>query len=248
MFTKVFASLLAVSASVMAYTTPTTFNATSNPIYTPGLGALVPVGQPYQVTWGPTEKGTVSIVLLRGPGSNIKPLYSIADKIANTGSFFWTPKASLEPDTTHYGLQIIIDSNGEFQYSPQFGISNPNYSTSSAVTSGTATGKATSTYAATSAEETTTSVEVVTHTTKSQVTSFITLTTSSAVVSSYVAPTYTAPAGNGTTTSVYVPSSTAAATVTTGAPPVPTQTGAASSLKVASGLFLGVAGVAAMLL
>ena len=33
----------------------------------------------------------------------------------------------MEPDVTHYGLQIIVDGTGEFQYSTQFGISNPSY-------------------------------------------------------------------------------------------------------------------------
>ena len=40
----------------------------------------------------------------------------------------WTPSTSLEPDVTHYGLQIIVDGTGQYQYSTQFGISNPSFS------------------------------------------------------------------------------------------------------------------------
>lgn len=252
MFTTVFTTLLALSASALAYTTPTTFNQTSNPVFTPNTGDIVPAGKPYKITWGPTESGTVSIILLRGPATNILPLYPIVEKLPNTGSYTWTPKADLEPDTTHYGIQVIIDANGQYQYSTQFGVSNPNYEPPSS-SSAAATTAAPTTTGSYEPEETTTSYETVYTTTKSVVTSFITLTTSSApyeepsTSSTYVAPTYTyvPPANNGTT---YAPTGTSKPTVSSALPPVPSQTGAASSIKVASGLLMGVAGVAAMLL
>ena len=55
----------------------------------------------------------------------------------------WTPSTSLEPDVTHYGLQIIVDGTGEYQYSTQFGISNPSYN--SATTHSTTTSQHTNT-------------------------------------------------------------------------------------------------------
>ncbi|RVD85548.1 uncharacterized protein DFL_003868 [Arthrobotrys flagrans] len=256
MFTKVFTTLLAISASALAYTTPTTFNVTSNPVGTPNTANIVPVGTPFEITWQPTESGTVTILLLRGPSTNILPLYPIVEKIPNTGSYQWTPKADLEPDTTHYGIQIIIDANGQYQYSTQFGVANPNYEppTSSATAVPT-------TAASYGSEETTTSYETVYTTTKSAVTSFITVTTSPipyeepststyeepSTTSTYVAPTdtYVPPANNGTT---YAPTGTSQPKISSTLPPVPSQTGAASSVKVASGLLMGVAGVAAMLL
>ncbi|KAF3163654.1 hypothetical protein TWF106_010552 [Orbilia oligospora] len=259
MFTKVFTTLLAISASALAYTTPTTFNDTSNPIKTPGSSSIVPVGQTFDITWDPTEAGTVTILLLRGPSSNILPLYPIVEQIPNSGSYKWTPKADLEPDSTHYGIQIIIDANGQYQYSTQFGVSNPNYkppTSSSAVSSSAAatTSAAPTTTDSYGPEETTTSYETVYTTTKSSVTSFITVTTSSvpyeepSTTSTYVAPTvtYVPPSSNGTTS--YVPTGTGKPTISSVLPPVPSQTGAASSVKVASGLLMGVAGVAAMLL
>ncbi|KAK6518105.1 hypothetical protein TWF506_005266 [Arthrobotrys conoides] len=255
MFTKVFTTLLAISASALALTTPTTFNETSNPIKTPGSTSIVPVGKPFAITWIPTESSsqTVSILLLRGPSTNILPLYPIVEKIPNTGSYTWTPKTDLEDDTTHYGIQIIIDSNGQYQYSTQFGVSNPNYKppTSSSAVATTSAAPTTTGYAP---EETSTSYETVYTTTKSSVTSFITVTTSSipyeepSSTSTYVAPsvTYTPPASNGTAS--YVPTGTSKPAISSSLPPVPSQTGAASSVKVASGLLMGVAGVAAMLL
>lgn len=66
----------------------------------------------------------MSLVLLRGPSENVKPLVTIVEGIDNSGSYMWTPSTDLEPDVTHYGLQLIQDDTGYFQYSTQFGISN----------------------------------------------------------------------------------------------------------------------------
>lgn len=79
----------------------------------------------------PTTPGTVSLVLLRGPAENVIPIDCLGDNLPNTGTFTWTPSTSLTADTTHYGLQIIVTGTGQFQYSTQFGIVNPNPSSSS---------------------------------------------------------------------------------------------------------------------
>ncbi len=97
-----------------AFTTPVS-GPEGNPISKPGLQEAVPVCKPYQITWDPTTEGTVTIVLLRGPSENIVPLYPIVERVENTGSYSWTPKYDLEDDVTHYGLQIIVDSNGQYQ-------------------------------------------------------------------------------------------------------------------------------------
>ncbi|KAJ6263117.1 hypothetical protein Dda_1676 [Drechslerella dactyloides] len=245
MLAAVFTTLVAFSASAFAYTTPTTFNVTSNPVFTPNAGDIVPAGKPYTIKWGPSEAGTVSIILLRGPSTNILPLYPIVEKIPNTGSYVWTPKSDLQPDTTHYGIQIIIDANGQYQYSTQFGVSNANYvssaSSSAAATSSaassSASGSAYPTASTTKSEPTTTSYATVYSTTKSTVVSVVTVATSSSTLAtvSYVptvAPTY---GHNGTQPTMSIP-------------PLPSATGAASSIKVGGGLLAAVAGVAAMLL
>jgi len=124
--------LLAASAALVSATVPTTFAPSSNPISKPSLGELVPVGSPYTITWAPTTSGTVSIQLLQGPSTNVLPLGpQLVQGWANTGTYSWTPSADLAPDVTHYGLQIISDADGTFQYSVQFGISNPSYSSAS---------------------------------------------------------------------------------------------------------------------
>lgn len=57
------------------------------------------------------------------------PISCIVDGAPNSGKFVWTPPTTLEPDVTHYGLQIIVDGTGQYQYSTQFGISNPSFNT-----------------------------------------------------------------------------------------------------------------------
>jgi len=243
-------ALLSLSASALAYTTPTTFNVTSNPIFTPSLGELVPVGKPFNVTWGKSEDGTVTILLLRGAAQTLTTLYPIAEKIKNVGYFEWTPKTDLENDVTHYGLQLIKDSDGQFQYSVQFGISNPNYKPSSSASgSATATGSATTSASkySTSAE-TTSSYVTVSHTIHSSVTSLVTVTTPAPYVNSTsVKPISTiGPPPIYNTTAVA--SGTSTPTLSTSGLPTPSQTGAASGLKVASSLLVGVAAVAAAFL
>ncbi|KAK2813234.1 hypothetical protein FQN50_000912 [Emmonsiellopsis sp. PD_5] len=121
-------AIVSVFAAIAAAVTPpdTSKPPSGNPIALPGLGDIVPVGKPYTITWTPTTKGKVSILLLRGPSNNVVPIDTLADSIANAGTFEWTPSTSLEGDKTGYGLQIIVEGTGEYQYSTQFGIKNSN--------------------------------------------------------------------------------------------------------------------------
>ncbi|OCL00586.1 uncharacterized protein K441DRAFT_651565 [Cenococcum geophilum 1.58] len=107
-----------------------------NPINKPSLNELVPAGKPYTITWTPTTTGPVTILLLRGPSTNVVPIGApIASGIDNTGTFEWTPPTTLEADTSHYGIQLIVDATGQFQYSTQFGIENPGYAAVSGASS-----------------------------------------------------------------------------------------------------------------
>ncbi|KAF1846358.1 uncharacterized protein K460DRAFT_286405 [Cucurbitaria berberidis CBS 394.84] len=99
---------------------------TGNPITKP-VNEVVPACKPFTITWQPTTPNTVSILLLKGPPTNVKKFGpSLAEGIANSGSLTWTPPSDLEPTTGHtgYGLQLIDDVTGQYQYSTQFGISN----------------------------------------------------------------------------------------------------------------------------
>jgi len=98
---------------------------TGNPITRP-LNEVVPAGKPFEITWTPTTTNKVSLVLLKGPSINVIPQYAIVESIPNSGKFVWTPDAALEATAgpNGYGLQIIDDVTGQFQYSTQFGISS----------------------------------------------------------------------------------------------------------------------------
>ncbi|PLB55151.1 hypothetical protein P170DRAFT_34029 [Aspergillus steynii IBT 23096] len=122
----------AVAALVSAHTDPDyNQSPTGNAIYTPGLNQQVEAGKPFVITWDPTTEGPVSLVLLRGPSNNVVPIDTIAEQVPNSGSFTWTPSTSLEDDVTHYGLMIIVEGTGQYQYSTQFGVTNPSYGSSS---------------------------------------------------------------------------------------------------------------------
>lgn len=126
MFGLFTAGLAALAPLVSAYTTPTGTEPKGNPISQPGLNTIVPVGQSFTITWEPTTEGTVSLVLLKGPAENLIPVYAIAEKIENSGSYTWDPKTTLEASegAKGYGIQLIDDKTGQYQYTTQFGISN----------------------------------------------------------------------------------------------------------------------------
>ncbi|KAI9931831.1 hypothetical protein ASPWEDRAFT_169327 [Aspergillus wentii DTO 134E9] len=141
-FTTTVISALAAFAS--AYTQPDySKSPEGNAITNPGLNQLVPVGKAFNIEWTPTTQGPISLVLLRGPSSNVVPLETLAESIDNSGKFSWTPSTSLEPDTTHYGLLLVVEGTGQYQWSTQFGISNPGYSGSSSAAPATTTAAAT---------------------------------------------------------------------------------------------------------
>ncbi|KAG7006950.1 hypothetical protein G7Y79_00012g032860 [Physcia stellaris] len=148
-------------------------NPSGNPIGLPGLAQQVQAGTPFTITWEPTTPGGVSIVLLRGPSENVLPIACITESTPNTGKFVWTPPTSLEPDVTHYGLQIIVDGTGQYQYSTQFGISNPSYNSatvhSTTTSSHTTTSTSSHTATATGTPPQTTSSTVASQISYSQV-------------------------------------------------------------------------------
>lgn len=97
-----------------------------NPISKPGFHEKVPVGKPYQITWEPTlhPEATVTLLLVKGPSNNVIPQYAIAEKVPNSGKYVWTPDATLPDSTEGYGIQLIVDTTGQYQWSTQFGFSN----------------------------------------------------------------------------------------------------------------------------
>ncbi|KAL4892174.1 Ser-Thr-rich glycosyl-phosphatidyl-inositol-anchored membrane family-domain-containing protein [Aspergillus ambiguus] len=240
-FTTALVSALATLAAAASYTQPDYSKAPSgNPILKPGLNELVPVGQPYTITWTPTTEGPISLVLLRGPSSNVVPLETLAVAIPNSGEYTWTPGAHLEPDTTHYGLLLVVEGTGQYQWSTQFGIKNPNYNANPGSSSSSSSASSTSA-SASDAATTVVDQETTTICPETQSTTPAAPTTIPVVV-----PT-SAPAVSTTlSSSVVAPTSTAAVTPSTSAPAVPTFTGAADRKAVSFGaVAVGVAAVLA---
>lgn len=135
LFTAGLAFAPAVSA-LTGYTQPQGSSPSGNPISLPGLHNFVPVGTPYAITWEPTTHDceSVDLVLLKGPSTNAVAYSVIALDVANSGSYSWTPSTSFPPgnaDGTGYGIQLICDKTGVYQYSTQFALSNPTYHSSS---------------------------------------------------------------------------------------------------------------------
>jgi hypothetical protein len=90
------------------------------------LNEVVPACKQFTITWQPTTPNTVSVLLLKGPSNNVVKFGpALAEGIANSGSLAWTPAGDLpttDGSPTGYGIQIIDDVTGQYQYSTQFGI------------------------------------------------------------------------------------------------------------------------------
>ena len=127
---RYFSALLAsaMAALATAYTEPDyNQSPTGNTITKPGLHDMITAGKPYTIEWKPSTEGPVSLVLLRGPSTNVKPITTLAESIDNSGSYEFIPSPDLKPDTTHYGLMLVVEGTGQYQYSTQFGVDNPHY-------------------------------------------------------------------------------------------------------------------------
>ncbi|KAF3038655.1 hypothetical protein E8E12_006098 [Didymella heteroderae] len=262
MFTK--ASVVALFASIAAAQLHAPVGEPAgNPITRP-LNEVVPACKAFTITWQPTTTNTVSLLLLRGPSTNVVPIQTLAEGINNSGSFVWTPASSLEADSSRYGLQLIDDVNGQYQYSTQFGISKEDCAV--VVSSSSVAPVASSTPAgypvassspagypvkSSSAGYPVASSSVVKSTPVAPYpTTVKTVGTSSAYVANTGAPVYNStiikPTGSMTVPSSLRPSATGAANGTSSAT-LPESTGAAGSIKAGLSL-VGAAALAALML
>jgi hypothetical protein len=154
------------AALAAAYTTPDyTKSPQGNAVRSPGLDEQVPEGKAYTIKWDHDLGNTVSIVLLRGPSTNVVPIATLAESIPNSGEFVWTPSADLTPDVTHYGLLIVVEdagaNHGAYQWSTQFGLSKAEGSTSSSSSAAITTSQAAQSSAAASSTSKLTIVTVI---------------------------------------------------------------------------------------
>ncbi|KAK4619618.1 Ecp44 [Fulvia fulva] len=118
-------------------------SAYTQPKQPPSWGALtrpdtthpVTKGVPFRVTWDyKAPAKTVSLVICRGPPTNCKPdpqpIKGGSRVPASQGYVDWTPACHLPPGKagtqSGYGMLVIVDETGEFQYSTQFSVlANP---------------------------------------------------------------------------------------------------------------------------
>ncbi|KAJ4314105.1 hypothetical protein N0V94_006619 [Neodidymelliopsis sp. IMI 364377] len=265
MFTK--ASVVAFFASIAAAQLHAPVGEPAgNPITRP-LNEVVPACKAFTITWQPTTTNTVSLLLLRGPSTNVVPIQTLAEGLTNSGSFAWTPASTLEADVTHYGLQLIDDVTGQYQYSTQFGISKtdcavtvsssssaaPVASSSAVVASSSAAGYPVASSSAAGYPVKSSSAAAYPVASSSAVVKHSTVapypTTVKTVVASTGAPSYNAtvkPTGSMTVPYSLRPSATGAGNGTSSAT-LPESTGAAGSIK--AGLsFVGAAALAALML
>jgi len=123
MFSKI--AIVTLFAGLVAGQATPVGEPSGNPITAP-VNEIVPACKPFTITWQPTTPNSVSLLLLKGPPTNVvqfgEPIFI---EMPNSGSFEWTPASNLPAtsDNTGYGLQIIDDVTGQYQYSTQFGIS-----------------------------------------------------------------------------------------------------------------------------
>lgn len=121
-------SLFAGAAAALASMVAAQSQLPGNAVYTPNLSAPATAGTPTQIKFDGTGLKTVSLILLKGPSTNVLPIGTIANGIAvhdGDNFFSWTPGTDLENlPTEGYGIKLVDDATGNFQYSTQFGIKN----------------------------------------------------------------------------------------------------------------------------
>ncbi|KIW64412.1 hypothetical protein PV04_09346 [Phialophora macrospora] len=152
--------LLAAGLATVAHAFTQPKDQTWGALLTPDTSDPVTQGKAFSVTWDPadhpTDGVTVSLVLCHGPGSNcVLADSAIAEGIpASQKSFDWNVPCDLAPGTqstsTGYGMLIIVDGTGEFQYSTQFSVlKNDACASSDSTSSGSASASASVTESAT---------------------------------------------------------------------------------------------------
>jgi hypothetical protein len=156
-------------------------------IYEPTKYEIVEAGKEFTFQWktagAPSE--LVTLVLVYGEEGKMQPVQILGASIPNTGSFKWTPDASVLPasdDKLLYGAQLVVDADGRNQWTNPFKLANeegPSETETATTTAATETETETTTKATTTRVPTLTppSNTTITTTTKKPSTTIITTTT-----------------------------------------------------------------------
>ncbi|KAL5365809.1 Ser-Thr-rich glycosyl-phosphatidyl-inositol-anchored membrane family-domain-containing protein [Aspergillus floccosus] len=210
----------------------------ANPFNIPTEGYTFTAGKPTTLTWQPNTQGSVTLRLQWGSVLTPQSGSVIAQGIANSGSFTWTPPANLaaQPD---YTIEIIDDSNtNEVNYLPRFTVAGATAVATHSAATTTSAATTSSTEASTSTESSTTS----TASSKSHSHTTMATTTSSSSSSSTTESSSTASNTASTTTDSNASSTSSAAAETT----VP-NTNAGMANQVSGGLMVAMLGAFALL-
>jgi len=109
-FTSILATASAALFSIVA--------AQENPIHEPIASSVLVAGKLFNITWGPTTKGTISLLLKKGLATNLDTVGTIATDIPNSGAYPWLIPADLVTGSD-YAIEIISAAK-EINYTPQF--------------------------------------------------------------------------------------------------------------------------------
>jgi len=91
-----------------------------NPITVPGVGVTLNAGDTTEIQWTPTASSKITLKLRYGPTTNLLTGVTIANSIANTGSFFWTIPANI--GNGQWSIAITDGTDADANYSPMFTI------------------------------------------------------------------------------------------------------------------------------
>ncbi|KXG47568.1 Cell wall beta-glucan synthesis [Penicillium griseofulvum] len=220
-----------VSLAVAAMAAVAVADSKANPFNIPTDGYTFKTGEPTALTWDPTTKGTVSLILQWGAVMTGNSGTVIASNIDNSGSYTWDVPSSLaaQPD---YTIKIVSDDDSDdYNYIGRFTVEGSTVSvTSSASSTKESTTKESTTESSTKATRTTTSDE--SSTASSKPTSSPSMTTASSTSAS---------ATPSETPSETPESSSAAASTTAAQTTVPTANAGVAN-RVSGGLLALVAG------
>ncbi|KAI5838452.1 Ser-Thr-rich glycosyl-phosphatidyl-inositol-anchored membrane family-domain-containing protein [Morchella snyderi] len=87
-----------------------------NPIIHPDSNTPMTAGEPYDITWTPTNNNLIKLTLRKGPSGNLKDILIIVGDYTNSGKFTWTPNPDL-PAGKDYAV-MITDKAGNINYTP----------------------------------------------------------------------------------------------------------------------------------
>lgn len=158
-----------------------------NQFSVPEGGYEFEAGEPTTISWDPTTSGTVTIRLQKGDDITPNSGIVLGSNLPNSGSFSWTPNASLPPGSD-YTLQIISDDDPDvYNFTPRFSVEGTT-GTGSALPTGTGSSTRTTTRSSSSSRETDTTT-TSSESSSSETTATATTTTSSRTRTTSATPT-----------------------------------------------------------